>query len=205
MLLTDKQLAALSALFRHASEDATGALSRWLGRPARVAIEEVEQVPLAAATEVLGQTEGPICWCAMAIEGPLTGELILAFDDAAGLALADLLLDRPIGTAIAWGEVEISAALETANIIGCAFLNAFARAIPASAAGDGGLLPSPPRFSRDFAEAVVEFALMDQAAASDSVFLTRTAFHIEHAPADCNLLFIPDAHSLPVLTELLAP
>jgi chemotaxis protein CheC len=203
-MLTDRQLSALTTLFCHGSEDATRALSRWLGRPARVSIEQVEQVPLAEATEVLGDAESPVCFCAMELEGRLTGELILSFDDASGLALADLLLGKNVGTSTEWGEIETSAALETANIIGCAYLNALASSAPESGAGGPELLPSPPRFARDFAEALLQSALMSQAVESDSVFLTRTEFHIEETPVDCNLLFVPDSASLSALQEMLS-
>lgn len=203
-MLNDQQLAALSTLFCKGSEDATRALSRWLGRPARVSIEQIEQVPLATATEVLGDAEGPVCFCAMALEGCLTGELILSFDDASGLALADLLLDKGVGTSSEWGEIETSAALETANIIGCAYLNALASSVPQAAGAGQELLPSPPRFARDFAESLMQFALMSQAADSDFVFLTRTEFHIEDTPVNCNLLFVPDSGSLSTLQEMLS-
>ena len=202
-MLTEQQLADLTTLFRHGSDDASVALSRWLGRSARISVEQVEQVPLSEATAVLGDADGPMCFCAMALEGRLTGELILAFDDDSGLALADLLLERPVGSATAWGEVEQSAALETANIIGCAYLNTLARSFRESDEGSADVLPSPPRFVRDFAESLMEFALMNQAMASDVVFLTRTAFHMEETPVDCSLLFVPDAASLERLQELL--
>jgi chemotaxis protein CheC len=202
-MLADQQLAALTTLFRHGSDDASLALSRWLSRPTRVSIEQVEQVPLSEATEVLGDADGPICFCAMGLKGRVTGELILAFDDASGLALADLLLENPIGTSTAWGEVEQSAALETANIIGCAYLNALARYFPETGDDSVDLVPTPPRFARDFAESLMEFALMNQAMASDVAFLTRTEFHIEGAPVNCNLLLVPDAQCLSTLQEML--
>ena len=203
-MLSDLQLAGLTTIFRHGSDDASSALSRWLGRPARISVEEVEQVPLHEATGVLGDGDHPVCCCAMSLEGRLTGELILAFDDASGLALADLLLERDVGTAKQWGEIEQSAALETANIIGCAYLNALARCFPDPAADSRDLLPSPPRFIRDFAASLMQSALMNQAMASDLVFLTRTEFHIEATPVDCDLLFVPDAGSCEALRELLA-
>ena len=203
MMLGKEQLAALTALFCRGAEEATRALSIWLGRPARLSIEEVEQVPLAAATEVLGEGENPVCFCAMALEGRLSGELILAFDDASGLALADLVQEKRLGHSTSWGEIEISAALETANIIGCAYLNALAPAMPGAGGEGQSLLPSPPRFARDFAESLLQFALMSQAIESDIVFLTQTEFEVENAPVHCKLLFVPDAASLAVLQELL--
>ena len=201
-MLANAQLATLSSLFRHGSEDASQALSKWLGRPARVAIEDVEQVPLAEATEVLGDPEKAFCSCAMRLSGRVTGQLMLIFDDASGLALADLLLERPAGASSQWGEIEQSAALETANIIGCAYLNALARGFPESDHGSHELVPSPPKFTRDFAEALIQFALMNQAMASDLVFLTRTEFCIEDSPVSCDLLFVPDASCFPTLRAL---
>jgi chemotaxis protein CheC len=202
-MLADQQLAALTTLFRHGSDDASLALSRWLGRPSRISVEQVEQVPLSVATEVLGDAEGPMCFCAMGLRGRVTGELILAFDDASGLALADLLLGNPFGTSKEWGEVEQSAALETANIIGCAYLNSLARCFPDTGAESQELVPTPPKFARDFPESLMQFALMNQAMASDLAFLTRTEFRIEDAPVNCNLLFIPDAQCLSTLREML--
>lgn len=202
-MLSDRELAALTVVFGHGSDEASLALSKWLGRPTRVSVEQIEQVPLGQATEVLADEEGPICFCAMELSGSMGGQLILAFDDQSGLALADLLLGNALGTSTEWGEVERSAALETANIIGCAYLNSLARC--GHEAGDAAevLVPSPPRFARDFAESLMEFALMNQAIASDQVFLTRTEFRIADAPVNCNLLFIPSAECSATLPNML--
>jgi chemotaxis protein CheC len=202
-MLSESQLAALTELFRHGSDEASAALSRWLDRPARISIEAVEQLPLTEATNELGDPERPVCCCAMRLSGPIAGQLLLIVDDASGLALADLLLGQRIGTATSWGELERSASLETANIIGCAYLNALTRCLPVPAERPAELLPSPPQFARDYAESVLQFALMDQAMTSDVVFLTRTAFAIQDAPVSCNLLFVPSADCLTVLRSLL--
>lgn len=202
-MLTEGQLRDLTRLFQHGSDDASRALSTWLSRPARVSVEQVEQLALADATAVLGDEDAPVCACTMALEGRCTGQLILSFDDPSGLALADILLGRPAGTSREWGPVEESAALETANIVGCAYLNTLSRDFPDRGTDSQELLPSPPRFSRDFAAALMQFALMDQAMSADLVFLTRTEFHIDGSPVNWSLLFVPDAASLSVLREIL--
>jgi chemotaxis protein CheC len=171
------------------------ALSRWLGRPSRISVEQVEQVPLSAATEVLGNQEDAVCACVMTLNGRVTGELMLAFDDVSGLALADLLLGNRTGTATQWGELEQSAALETANIIGCAYLNSLARCFPETDGASDELVPSPPKFVRDFAESLMEFALMNQAMTSDVVFLTRTEFRVDGAAT------FPNFQQLPLLFD----
>lgn len=203
-MLIDRQLAALTIIFRHGADEASVALAKWLGRRARISVEQVEQIPLTKATSVLGNSDAAVCSCAMTMKGRVTGQLILAFDDASGLALADLLLGNGVGSSTSWGEVEQSAALETANIIGCAYLNALAKYFHDKPSVHDDLLPTPPRFVRDYAEALMEFALMNQAMASDVVFLTRTEFRIEDAPVNWNLLFVPDADCLPTLKELLS-
>lgn len=177
-------------LFRQAAERASTALSKWLGRPARIAIRDVRSVPLEEAVSLLGPLDLPLAACAMRIEGPVEGVLLLACDDASGLALADLLLGQGAGTAADWGELETSALVETANIIGCAYLNALAAA---SAAGDRSLLPSPPWFARDYAGAIMETAVLAQATVADHVYLTHTDFTIEDTPITCSLLLVPAA------------
>ena len=78
----------------------------------------------------------------------------------------------------------------------CAYLNALARTLPAARDGHEEVLPSPPAFARDFAESLLEFALMEQVMVSDEALLARTEFRIDGAPVDWTLLFVPDAESL---------
>jgi len=202
-MLTEQQLTALTMVFRHGAADASLALTRWLGKPSHVSVEQVEQIPLTDATHILGDAEGIACCCAMSMSGQVTGNLILVFDDASGLALADVLLGQPVGTATTWGEMETSAALETANIIGCAYLNALARFVHQRADLPHEFVPSPPRFTRDFAESLLQFALMNQAISSDIVFLTRTEFRTEGVPVRWSLLFVPDGDCISTLREWL--
>ncbi|MEM8884746.1 MAG: chemotaxis protein CheC [Planctomycetota bacterium] len=192
-VLSPVQVAALDRVLHDGAAKAATALGQWLGRPVTIDVDAVEQLPLADAADVLGAGDAPICFCEASLAGHLTGQLILAFDDASGLALADLLQSQPRGTATEWGEMEQSAALETANIVGCAYLNVAADALPGT---DDGILPSPPRFSRDYAESLIEFALMDQIGASANVLLARSRFRIDVESVDWTLLLVPDAASV---------
>lgn len=189
--------ASLRALFQRGADGAAEALSRWIGRPTTIVVRDVDLLPLDEAGALLGRREEPLCCAAMGVRGALSGVLLLATDDAAGLALSDLLLGRPAGSTTAWTEIERSAALETANIVGCAYLGAIAASL--EAVGDdhapAAIVPSPPAFMREYAEAIMEALLVDQAALCDVVFLTRTSFAIEGAPVYCSLVFVPDAES----------
>ncbi len=166
-------------------------------------VQRVVQVELAEAAAILGVADEPINACVMAVSGRITGRLILAFDDRSGWALTDLLTNRSPGAAQEWGELERSAVLETANIVGCGYLNSLSRHFaPAGATAD--LLPSPPEFIRDYAYAILESTLIDQAFSANTVFLTEADFHLEGTPANWNLLFLPDAASLPELQGTLS-
>ena len=136
--------------------------------------------------------------------GRLAGQIVVAFEDTSGLALADLLLNQPRGTAAEWGEMETSAVLETTTILGCAYLNSLARTLPVDDGAMSELLPSPPRFSRDFAQSLIEFTLMDQIVVSTHVLLARIEFRIDGEPVDWTVLLVPDAASMLNLRELLS-
>lgn len=197
--LTMPQLDALSRAFHLGSAQASTALASWLGRPSVVELDSLEQVPLEQASELLLVSgDEPLCFCAATVEGSLTGELILAFDDASGWALADLVLEQSRGVTRQWTELATSVALETTNIVCCAYLNALAESCPG-----GTLLPSPPRFNRDFAASLLEFALMEQALVSDQVLVARTRFTIDEVQVNWTLLFIPQGDGLHVLPNLL--
>ncbi len=200
--LAASQLRVLERAFRHGAADASGALSEWLGRPCLLNIQGLEMIPFEQATTLLGDPDQPICLGAMALTGVLTGQLILAFEKGSGLALADLLLDQPPGSSTDWGEMELSAALETTNIVGCAYLNSLARELFPGQPGTE-LLPTPPSFYQDFAASLMQSVLMSQAMASDQVLLAQSAFTIDGRPVSWTLLWVPDAETMQRLAELL--
>lgn len=200
MTLTDSQKRQLAAIFNDGAANASQALSRWLGRAIEVVVSRVHQVSLGEDSEVLGLGEHLVAACPMELSGRLTGQLILVFEDRSGLATVDLLLNLPIGTTRSWGELEQSALKETANIVGCAYLNALADHLPAleSDSGDsiGSLLPGPPGFRHEFAASLLEFALMDQAMISDQWLLINSTLSTVEAKLDWSLLFVPSGASL---------
>lgn len=194
--LTPAQFRLLSTALHQAVQHASVSLAKWLERPASISIDAVDQVPLQDAAQVLGDDEAPICCCTTKMNGRLSGELILAFNDVSGLALADMLLNHPAGTATERNELEQSAALETANIVCCAYLNELSQVLPQFAHRPSELLPSPPTFRHDFAESVLQSAMIEQAMAGDHLLVARAGFQIDGAAVNWNLVFVPDAESM---------
>ena len=201
--LSAEQLRMLKIIFAKGAEDASRTLSKWLRSGIRLTVDEVEQVPLVEATELLGISDALITSCVMGLSGRWTGKLIIAFEDRSGLALVDMLTMRPLGSSVEWGEMECSAALETANILGCAYLNSLANHLPGQQGGAAEIVPSPPAFLRDYAASVLEAALMEQAAVSDDVLLIRTQFTRDSTQLSWHLFFVPDPDSLTEIVRCL--
>jgi len=208
-ILSKAQCRLLWMIFERGAESASQALSKWLGQEVRLTISEVELVELTVAAEVLGPPETLVAACAMGLSGPLSGQILLVFEDRSGLALVDLLLHQPVGTTASWGELEQSAAQETTNIVGCAYLNALAAHLPSKISRDSSaseeLVPTPPTFLREFAGSLLEFVLMEQALELDQVLLIHTSFASSSQELNLNwsLLFIPDRASLQALATAL--
>lgn len=200
--LDQRQLAALEAAFHRGTTEASGALAKWTGKPSVIRLDSLEQLALEEATDLLAGAGELMCFCSAEINGLLTGEMILAFDDESGLALCDALLDQPQGSEVEWTEMAMSAALETANILYCAYLNSLSRSLSGSG-GSVALLPTPPKFSREYTESLLEFVMMGQAVVRDQVILARARFEIDATPVNWTLLFVPDAESLARLVGLL--
>lgn len=202
--LTPSQLDKLSRSLHLGADKASEAMAIWLNVPSLVEFDSVEQSLIGDAVSLLGRGDETLCFCSMELTGTLTGHVILAFDDASGLSLSDLLLDRPASTATEWAELETSAALETANIIGCAYLNAMSETLISTDGQNVSLLPSPPTFRRDFAESLLQAAVMGQAMVSDFVVVARARFQIRGEQLNWHLLFVPDAESMLRLNEILS-
>ena len=197
----------LRSIFERGAEDASDALSKWLGHPATLRTSDVDEVDLSGASELLGPADGLVAACSMELIGRITGQLLLVFEDRSGLALADLLLRQPDGTATTWGELEQSAANETANIVGCAYLNSLATQLPPALAeasnAEASILPSPPTFRHEFAGSLLQFALMEQALTLDRLLLVKTRFEARESQLDWSLLLVPGGESLEWLASVL--
>ena len=194
-MLNEFQLTSLQASLHQGSASASETLAKWIGKPAVIEIDSLEQLPLEDATGTLADGDQPICYCSMTIQGVFTCEMILVFDDASGLALADMLLEQPRGTTQSWTELATSAALETTNILCCAYLNSLSERF-SDVQSSTELVPQPPRFNREFAESLMQFALMSQAMEFDNVILAKTRFTIDKTPVNWTLLFVPDAETM---------
>ncbi|MCU0713902.1 MAG: hypothetical protein MUC43_17725 [Pirellula sp.] len=207
---SDRQLSQFTSIIRMGATEASHAMSTWLERSISVEVEPVNQLPLSIAADQLGTPDATLCACLMNVTGLINGQLLFAFDEKSGLCLSETILNRS-DSVQSWGELEISAAKETANIVGCAFLNSLSRSLPHLGSKDestveevgSDCMPSAPVFLRDYAAAIMQSVLLDQACCSDSVVVIKSDLRIAELPLLFHFMFVPDAESLDKLSRLM--
>jgi chemotaxis protein CheY-P-specific phosphatase CheC len=202
--LTTDQLNRLTMAFHAGARLASEAMCGWLAAPSEITIDSADECPLDMATSVLGQSGDVVGMCLMQMEGTLNGQMVLAFDDESGLCLSDLLIGRPQGSATEWGEVEVSSAQESMNILGSAYLNGMSRFLTEGSGEIVSLIPSPPVFYRDFAESLLQTVFVGQASIGNHVLFARARFELHGCPLNWTFLLIPDPSSLTKLSSMLS-
>ncbi|MFM7056556.1 MAG: hypothetical protein ACKO2P_06500 [Planctomycetota bacterium] len=201
--LSPELLQKLIPAVNRGAAECSQAISAWCAAPLSMTVERVGQSSLQQATGLLGSADSAVCACLMGMLGSYTGQMLLGFEDASGLTLADLILGRPDAATSVWGDVEISAAMETMNIAGSAFLNGLGTELAERSGLPIRLLPTPPVFLRDYAASLLQSAFMNQALTDSLLVYTETRFELCGRPLAWTFLWIPDADSLDDLRRLL--
>ena len=158
-------------IFERGAEDASAALSKWLGQPATLDGQRGRRGRpgrgLRAPRAGRRAWSPPARW-SWSAGSPASS--CWSSRTARAWPWPTCCSASPRARRTTWGELEQSAANETANIVGCAYLNSLAAQLPRSAGSrptpTRPILPSPPSFRHEFAGSLLEFALMDQAISS---------------------------------------
>lgn len=184
-------------LLGEATEEAAAALHRWSGGEVQLSLDEVHQLPLEEAAAALPAVEGLLTMVVLRFDDTLGGSLIFTFDEVNSRRLARILLGREPQDELS-PELECSALMETANIVGCAYLRRLAERLETL------IVPSPPYYFQDFGASVLEQSLMEQALTSDQVLVGRTEFRLRGETMDWHLFFVPGAGLRSSVDELAA-
>lgn len=192
----DPTLCVLEQFFGAATNHAAKALSQWTNGRARLSVDSLRQVPLELVTDELGIGDDLLSIVVLGIEGEMGGQIILCLDDVTGRRLAAILLGKPSTTEGEWSELEVSAAMETGNILGSAYLNEMSKLTGKM------LIPSPPAFLQDFAGCVIEQAVMMQAMEREQVLIGQTRFVMDDEELNWNVLVVPAPELLDAIADL---
>ncbi len=113
------------------------------------------------------------------------GRLLLAWtpEAAAGLISVALMQSEVSPEPETWSETERSTLAETANVVGCAFLNTVAESIEHGVHGGLSLIPTPPFVEQQFAgslmeSAVIEIEARESAEMGDRIWSASSSFQV---------------------------
>ncbi len=188
--LTDMQLDALRELANISSGNAATSLSQMLGRDVDLNVPKAFALPLADAVDAAGDPTTEVTGIALAVEGDVTGAVLLLVPPAGAARLCDLLGVEP-GT-----EVGDSALGEIGNILGAAYLTAL------SSMTGVQMLPGTPQVITDMLGAIVASVLASAVGHGDTALVLDSMLDITGEPCAISFMLLPDAGGV---NDLLAP
>lgn len=193
------QLDALRETANIGAGHAATALSQMTGSTIMI---KVPAIGIAGLHELPTQFEPekePVAAVFMHMLGDLTGKTLLVFPKPTVLRLAELMLRRPVGSSVAFSELETSAIKEAGNILSGAYMNALSDFLGML------LLPSPPTLVIDMSQAVLASAFGDPAMDSDSILCVESEFVLTDLDQSLRgfFLLLPDPASLQVMLQAL--
>jgi chemotaxis protein CheC len=171
--------------FSAATLHAADAMSDWTDGRIRMSLDRLREIPLECVAEELGLGDDLCTMIVLGIDGDSGGQFLLSLDEENGRQLATLLMGAEPSDGDAWSELEVSAAMETGNILASAYLNELSRLIGRQ------LIPTPPMFVQDFGACVVQQAVMIQAMARNLVLVGQIHFQRDNETLQWNVLFVP--------------
>lgn len=182
----------LDELFSQATRRASQAMSRWTGGGVALSLGAVEELPPEEALNRLDLGDEMLTFVNIDVTGAESGQLLLAFNDANVERLTATLL-RGRGADEATEPLRESALMETANILGSAYLAVL------SDATETLLLPSPPTLIRDYGACVVQLAVMEHMLTSDRLLLLPIQFDNSDAQLHWQVFFVPSPSLMALL------
>lgn len=168
---------------------ASRAMSKWLRRGVRLSTEGFVRRPLPSVCSQPDSQE-PVVALHMQLADQLHGHALLVLPMAGALELVRILTHAPPDAAIELDDMARSCLQETGNIISSSFVNSWSKWLEIHTE------PQPPQIRIDLLQAILESMLVEQAMASDEVFLAKTSFGANGRWLDWDFYLLPTPSSL---------
>ncbi len=185
----DHRQHALQTIAINGAFDASRAMSKWLRRGVRLHTEGFSRIPLREASPP-AESDDPVVALHTALEHQLHGHTLVVMDVPVAMQLVDVICQLEPGTTTELDEMSRSCLMETCNIVSSSFINSWAKWLEIHT------VPGPPELIVDMPEAVLQSVLVEQAMASDEVFLAKTEFSIDGNWLEWQFYLLPSAASL---------
>lgn len=184
----------LVELIQQGLDRASQNLGIMTGLPFSLRAPRVEFLPLQRVPLILGNPAEVVVAVYLGISGDVSGHLMLFFTTESACQLADLLLEKPLGSTEMLDEMDTSALAEVGNVTGSACLNALSN-------GTGlTIVPTAPAMVTDMAGAILQPVVADLFLSGDEALVIETGFSetiVGH------FLILPDQDSMARLAAAL--
>lgn len=197
--LEELQLDALRETANIGAGHAATALSQMAGCTIMINVPAISVAKADGFPVKLSDGEEPVAVVMMHMLGDLAGRTLLAFPKPTVLRLAELMLRRPVGSSVAFTELETSAIKEAGNILCGAYMNALSDFLGML------LLPSPPGLSVDKADSVLANVLNESGGDPEAMLCVENEFVLAENATSLRgfFLLLPDPASLQVMLRAL--
>ena len=176
----------MQAIFGGGVNNAVSGLSQMAGQEIKIVDLNVKKVQVRDIPAMFGGPEALIIAIYLEISGASNGHMIVVYQPKIAFDLVDLLMGQPAGTTTQLTDMEKSTLGEMGNIMGSFFLNYISDSTGTS------FQPSPPAVMMDMAGAILDSALANVLAFSDTTFIVETVFGTNDRQVSGTFLVIPD-------------
>jgi chemotaxis protein CheC len=188
---SEMQLDALRELANIGSGTAATALSQMIGCPIDISVPSARVLPLDEAVDAVGPADEEVTGVVLPVFGSLDAIVLLIFSIESARTLCGLLgVDAD-------DEMAASALGEIGNIVGCAYIGAFA------AMTGLHLEPMPPEAATDMLGAIVSSVLVGAALDTDMALVLDTDLTVEGAACSFGFMLVPTADGVDELLSCL--
>ena len=134
--LSKEELGVIEKVSQDGAKHASESLSKLIGHDVVVRSLEARATPVEEVHPVTGSPTDKATSVVMGIMGEASGNMLLVYSQKSALAMADLLLKRPLGTTSQLNDLDKSAINESANIITGAVLSLLSTYLHINMIGD---------------------------------------------------------------------
>lgn len=197
VIFTNSQMKLMDVMASNAAMSASRALSKWMRSGVEISHESVSILPFEELASKLGDGESVSVALYLNVATGMAGSLLLVFSEKAAFEFIDAMIKKEKGTTQELNDLGRSVLLETANIVGSAYLNSFRNNTQTT------MLPSPPILIHDLSQSIMDSVLMEQAEFQDQSLFIDAEFHHDQSKIECNFFFLPVYNNLKELLSSL--
>jgi chemotaxis protein CheC len=176
----------MQAIFGGGVNNAVIGLSQMAGQEIKVVSLNLKRVLVKDISGMFGGPEALIIAVYLEISGKSNGHMVVIYQPKVAFDLVDMLLGQPSGSTTALADMERSTLGEMGNIMGSFFLNYI------SDSTGNRFQPSPPAVMMDMAGSILDAALANVLAYSESTYIVETVFGTHDRQVSGTFLVIPD-------------